>query len=147
MRADALSESPYESLVRAKILQGGIPLPELQVNLFDDRGFIGRVDCYWRQFGVVGEFDGEVKVTELLLPGESRDDVLRARARRDERLRGLGQRVLHWDAQDIHDVTPFLASIRNHLGDVYVDHGLCPEAMGYRRRRTEGRNNPSPRRQ
>lgn len=147
-RADARSESPYESLARALMLQNGIPLPELQVEFRDEQGnFVARSDFAWRRKRLIGEFDGEVKVTELLLPGESRDDVLRARARRDDRLRGLGQRVLHWDAQDIHDVTPFLASIRNHLGDVYVDHGLCPEAMGYRRRRTEGRNNPSPRRQ
>lgn len=121
------------------MLQHGIPLPEIQVEFTDAAGFVARVDFRWRRQRVVGEFDGEVKLTDLLLPGQTANDVLRARADRDDRLRRLGQQVLHWTARDIHEVTPFLESIRHHFGDAHVDHGLCPEAMGFKRRRTPER--------
>ncbi len=133
LRADARSESPYESLCRALMLQHGIPLPELQVELSDEHGFIGRVDFWWRFLRLVGEFDGEVKLLDHLADGQAVADALAARAARDDRLRARGESVEHWDAADVHDVNAFVRSIAKHLGDLRVDHGLCPEAMGYRR--------------
>lgn len=142
LRADPRSESPYESLARAIMLQDGIPLPDLQVDLHDDQGLIGRVDFHWKWKRLVGEFDGAAKLDELLKPGQSRDDVLRARSARDARLWAVRQNVLHWGADDVHDPGRLTASIRRWLGDVHVDHGLCPEAMGHRRGRRRERRRP-----
>ncbi|MDO5534802.1 MAG: hypothetical protein Q4F65_09140 [Propionibacteriaceae bacterium] len=139
LRADARSESPYESLCRALMLQHGIPLPELQVDLTDERGFIGRVDFWWRYARLVGEFDGMVKLLDHL-GDDSIADALAHRSARDDRLRARGETVLHWVADDIHQVEPFVMSLREHFGDQLVDHGLRPEAMGYRRVR--GRTGP-----
>lgn len=141
-RADPRSESPYESMVRAIILQNGLPLPDLQVEFSDATGLVGRVDFRWKRERLVGEFDGAVKLDELLAPGQDRLDALRARGVRDDRLAALGQRVIHWEAADVHEVGPIVASLRHYLGDVQVDHGLCAEARGLRKTR-----NRSPRHQ
>lgn len=132
-RADPRSESAYESVCRGVMLQQGIPLPELQVKMSDAAGFIGRVDFWWRLFKVVGEFDGAVKLTEAMLRGRTPEAEFAARAARDKRLRGIGQTVLRWVADDIHAVGPFVSSIRAQIGEAVVDHGLCPEAMDYKR--------------
>lgn len=134
-RGDPRSESPYESLVRAQLLQGGVPLPELQVSLFDADGFVGRPDFLWRRQGVVGEFDGETKYTTLLAPGQTREDVLRLQELRQRRLEGMGLRVVRWGKEAVHDPDAVTASIRALIGDVLVDHGLCPEAHDLRRPR------------
>lgn len=135
MRADARSESPYESLVRGLILQEGVPMPELQVSLFDEDGFVGRPDFYWRWGRLVGEFDGNTKYTSLLRPGETKEDVLARQRIREGRFRDMGLRVLRWTADDVHTPLGVTASIRAELGDILVDHGMCPEAHDYRRPR------------
>lgn len=138
-RADARSESPYESLVRAQILQAGLPLPLLQHEFSDEWGFVGRVDCYWREFDLVGEFDGEIKYTELLPPDETRLDVLARQGIRQERIERLGNRFVRWISSDVHERGSIERSLRVYMGDAYVDHGLCPEALDYRRPRNRRR--------
>lgn len=128
-RADGRSESPYESLARAIMLQESLPLPELQADLFDRwGGFIGRVDFLWRRARVIGEFDGATKYDELLLPGQSASDVLAAQEARQARLEASGWRVLRWRAEDLHERTPFVQSVREALRGARVDHALRPEA-------------------
>ncbi|MDO5533506.1 MAG: hypothetical protein Q4F65_02495, partial [Propionibacteriaceae bacterium] len=134
-RADAQSESPYESQVRALILQEGVPLPELQVSLFDADGFAGRPDFLWRRWGVVGEFDGEWKYSTLLRPGETAEQVLARQRARQERFERMGLRVVRWGKDDVHTPGAVAASIRALIGDVAVDHRMCPEAHDYRRPR------------
>lgn len=134
-RADPRSESPYESLVRAQILQDGVPMPELQARLFDADGFAGRPDFFWRRWGVVGEFDGETKYTTLLEPGQTREDVMEAQEIRQARFRRMGLRVVRWGSVDVHDPCEVTASIRALIGDVVVDHGMCPEAHDFRKPR------------
>jgi hypothetical protein len=57
--ADGRAESALESLSRLRIAEAGLPLPELQVRITWANGaWIGRVDFYWDEFGVVGEADG-----------------------------------------------------------------------------------------
>ena len=58
------SESPLESLGRLALVEAGLPEPELQVQVHDRRGFVGRVDQLWRQQRVVGEADGLGKYTD-----------------------------------------------------------------------------------
>lgn len=59
--ADGRAESPLESAGRVRIVTSGLPAPELQVELWDDDGFIGRVDGWYDDAAVALEFDGAVK--------------------------------------------------------------------------------------
>lgn len=55
---DGLSESAGESLSRVLFVNNAIPTPELQVRLYDNEGgFVARPDFFWREYGVVGEFE------------------------------------------------------------------------------------------
>ncbi|MFF1528123.1 type IV toxin-antitoxin system AbiEi family antitoxin domain-containing protein [Cellulomonas sp. NPDC058312] len=98
---DGRSESPGESLSRARMYQLGIQPPELQHRLADSRGPIGRVDFWWPAAGVVGEFDGRTKYRAGAvgdpLPPEER--VWREK-RREDRIRALGLRVARWTWAD-----------------------------------------------
>jgi hypothetical protein len=75
--ADALAESPFESISRFRLAQQGIPSPELQVVLLlNGKGI--RVDFLWRQFRVVGEADGMTKYTDAeALRAEKRRQLIR----------------------------------------------------------------------
>ena len=139
LRADARSESPYESLVRATILQAGLPMPTLQFEFFDKQGrFLGRSDFYWPEHKLVGEFDGKVKLTTLLAPGETPEDVLARQDRRQRRIEALGNDFVRWTSADVHAPGAIVESLRRFLGDARVDHGMCPEAHDYRRPRYRG---------
>ena len=140
LRADPRSESPYESLVRAKILQAGLPMPVLQFEFFDTQGrFLGRSDFYWPEHNLVGEFDGKVKLTALLRPGETPEDVLVRQDLRQRRIEALGKVFVRWGSEDVHEPGAIEQSLRPFFGDIRVDHGLCPEAHDYRRPRYRGR--------
>ena len=53
------AESREESLLRLLILDAGLLEPELQVEIFDARGFIGRFDLVYREARVIIEYDGD----------------------------------------------------------------------------------------
>ncbi len=92
----ALSESPLESVSRIRIVESGLPEPELQTELADVHGrFVGRVDFYWDRLGVVGEADGMGKYVSA--------DVLRAEKVRQERLEECGLTVVRWGWRDLAD--------------------------------------------
>ncbi|WP_446665261.1 hypothetical protein [Flexivirga sp. B27] len=98
--ADGRAESPLESLSRIRMFQLGLPMPELQVEFYDASGFIGRVDFFWRQLGIIGEADGRVKfrVTEGLTGKAAEEAAWRAKRRDDRLLRHPAVRkVGHWD--------------------------------------------------
>jgi hypothetical protein len=60
--ADALSESPLESVSRLVLRWEGLAPPALQVTLLDPYGApVGRGDFYWDEFGVIAEADGRSK--------------------------------------------------------------------------------------
>lgn len=82
--ANALSESPLESLVRLCLVMRGIPAPELQVEIHaEDR--LHRADMLWRERRVIVEADGRVKYS---------DDALWREKLRQERLERAGFRVV-----------------------------------------------------
>jgi hypothetical protein len=57
---DKRAESPMESWTRWLIHEAGLPMPDLQRDLHDERGwFIGRADFVWRDRKVLVEFDGD----------------------------------------------------------------------------------------
>lgn len=57
--SDGGAESPQESRLRLTLIDGGLPMPETQIEFRDDYGlpFI-RVDMGWREWKVAVEYDG-----------------------------------------------------------------------------------------
>ena len=90
-----LRESPLESASYADFVDWGTPLPEMQVTIHDDDGFVGRVDFLWRDARVIGECDGAMKY-------ESRG-VLIAERHREQRLRDLGYTVVRWTWDELRN--------------------------------------------
>lgn len=92
----ALRESPLESDSWAYFVEYGLPLPEMQVALFDGDGrFLGRADFWWEQARLVGECDGRSKYTD--------SHVLYEEKRREDAIRADGNDVIRWGAPDLHD--------------------------------------------
>ncbi len=94
-----LAESPGESISRWELAMAGLPAPELQVWLpcWDSEA---RVDFFWEEYGVVGEFDGAVKYG-VDLAGPDPTKALSAEKRRDDGLRAHGYTVIHWTWDDL----------------------------------------------
>lgn len=99
--ADALSESPGESWSAVVIDNLGLPAAERQHPFEDEDGFIGRVDFWWPERRVVGEFDGRVKYGRVNPSGRPPEDVLWDEKRREDRLRAIGQAVVRWTSSDL----------------------------------------------
>lgn len=92
--ADGRSESVGETRLRISIRGMGLPPPELQCGVFDDRHqFLGRVDLAMLEFGVLLEFDGMVKYGKAFNPHQTEMDALRAEKAREESLWAAGWQV------------------------------------------------------
>ena len=52
------AQTVLETFSRLRLIEAGVPEPELQVPIHDEDGLIGNVDMYWAGLGVVGEADG-----------------------------------------------------------------------------------------
>lgn len=115
--ADPRAESPGESYSRALMRQFAIRPPTgLQHELFDaSGGFAGRVDFWWEEEGVVGEFDGLGKYTRLLKPGQSPEDVIRAEKARESNIRDLGYDVVRWITDDLWRPRQFIRALERAL--------------------------------
>jgi len=104
--ADQRAESPGESRFRYICWEQGLPKPELQFKVFDERGqLIGTTDLAWPVRQLLGEFDGKVKYGRLLKPGQSPGDVVFDEKRREDRLReATGWPMVRtvWDELDDH---------------------------------------------
>lgn len=87
------AQSPLESISRVRLVKCGLPEPELQVPMCDDRGLIGYLDMWWPTLGVIGEADGAMKYEDR--------DVLLAEKHREDRLRALGFAVVRWTWAEI----------------------------------------------
>lgn len=105
--ADARSESPGESYSRAVLHRHGFPVPELQQEFRSPGGtFLGRTDFFWREQGLVGEFDGAVKYGRS--DDESRAqslqpswETLTREKRREDAIRAGGVKFVRWSWADI----------------------------------------------
>lgn len=90
--AEPASESAMETRLRLLLVQAGLPRPEAQVPLHDERGrFLGRPDLYYRPQRLCLEYDG----------GTHRDSLLEDN-RRQNRLLNAGFRLLRFAAADVH---------------------------------------------
>lgn len=56
--ADPRAESPMESEARLAMLDGGLPVPELQYEILDGNGELRRLDFAWPDARVAAEYDG-----------------------------------------------------------------------------------------
>lgn len=77
---------------------GGLPIPNIQVELFDTHGLlVGRVDFEWPDFWHCGEFDGRVKYGRLNPHvGDQAGRVLVEEKRREDRIRALPRGMTRW---------------------------------------------------
>ena len=83
--------------------QYGLPAPQPQVRILDERGrFVARVDFAWLSHGVVGEADGLVKY------GDGAARSIAEEKQREARLQALGLVVVRWTARQLHGDPPLL---------------------------------------
>lgn len=83
--ADGRAESVGESRSRYLCWWAGLPAPEPQYEITDERGrVVARVDLAWPEYGVFLEFDGKVKYTKYLRPGEDATDAVLREKRREQ---------------------------------------------------------------
>lgn len=101
--ADPRSESTGESFSRALIEELGFVRPRPQHVVHDERRrFAARVDFWWEEVSVVGEFDGVGKY-DIDLHGseDARRRSIRREAERDRVLARLTRRQVHWTWADL----------------------------------------------
>jgi hypothetical protein len=91
--ADGRAESPMESRMRWRFIDGGLPAPELQIRVVD--GTVSRyLDTGWRDRRVGAEYDG---VAAHMTPVQLRDD-----RRRHNWLTENDWTLLHFTADDVY---------------------------------------------
>lgn len=107
--ADGLSESPGESWTRVLFVSLGLPKPELQVEIRDERGrLVGRVDFLFRAQRTIVEFDGLVKYA-----GADGRRALIAEKRREDTLRALGFEMVRLTWRDLYDMPRLEQAMRS----------------------------------
>ncbi|WP_324192570.1 hypothetical protein [Nocardia transvalensis] len=128
------SESVGESRSRVMLQRLGLPMPASQGEVYTGEGqFLGRVDFYFGDTGVVGEFDGRIKYERLLRPGEEAGDAVFAEKRREDALRANGFQVVRWtwDELPTGEVLPrirrALARSRHEHPDGFIRQAALPE--------------------
>jgi len=88
----APAESPMETRLRWLLIKAGLPVPEVQTDLYDGEGnLVGRADLYYPRAHLVIEFDG----------GNHRDRLV-GDDRRQNALIAAGYRVLRFTAADVY---------------------------------------------
>jgi hypothetical protein len=99
---DGLSETVGESRSRVMLRTFAFPAPELQIALCAPDGrFLGRCDFLNEEEGVISEFDGRVKYTKHVPPGQVAGDVAFEEKRREDELRSHGWVVVRWVWADL----------------------------------------------
>jgi len=116
--ATGKSESPGESYSRVQFLALGYPPPELQVDFYDELGWIGRVDFFWRHLGLICEFDGLSKygARRLYQRGLTLEQILMVEKKREDRLRRVSTDFVRLDFEKVEN--------RRALAEYLRPHGL-----------------------
>ncbi|MDX5319093.1 MAG: hypothetical protein LPK38_07070, partial [Actinomycetes bacterium] len=113
VRADRRSESPAESLARARMYQIGAPIPDLQRTFFHDGVLVGRSDFYWEDADCIGEMDGDVKYLGASVPGgKPPEEVVIAEKRSEDALRRLVAAFIRFTWNDALTIAPLEAELR-----------------------------------
>ncbi|WP_197519728.1 hypothetical protein [Pseudonocardia sp. HH130630-07] len=114
--ADRCADGPGESRSRVRMQRFGVPPPVLQHVVRDHRGgHVGRVDFWWPDHGVVGEFDGMEKYGRSLRGEETvATAVLREKHREDALRAQPGVRaVVRWTWRDLDPFDPTATRLRS----------------------------------
>jgi hypothetical protein len=101
--ADGFAESPQETRLRLLLVRAGLPAPATQFRVFDDEGFVARVDLAYPDLRIAIEYDG-------LWHAERRafmDD-----RRRRNRLTAAGWVVLHVTVDDLRHPERLVARVK-----------------------------------
>lgn len=105
----------------------GVAAPVLQ-HVVRDRSdrFVGQVDFWWPEPGIVGEFDGMEKYGRSLRPGETVAEAVLREKRREDALRAQPEvrTVVRWTWPDIDDFDETAARLPRY----------CAAAHGFRQR-------------
>ncbi|OBG94985.1 hypothetical protein A5698_16260 [Mycobacterium sp. E136] len=106
--ADARAESPMESEARLAMIDGGLPMPELQYELVDGNGELRRLDFAWPDARVAVEYDG--------VDWHAEPEALRNDRRRRLALQDVGWTVIAIVADDVrHRSWDFVARVNREL--------------------------------
>jgi hypothetical protein len=114
---DGRSESVGESLSRVRMSDYGLPRPDLQYEVVTLDGRRYRVDFFWEEYGVVGEFDGALKYTER--------HHLIAEKQREDAIRDLGLEAIRWNWTEL-DHFEVVAQRFERAADRYLRKQLKP---------------------
>jgi hypothetical protein len=105
--------SPGETRSRVAVHRAGLPAPVLQKQLYTASGrFLGQVDFWWEELGVVGEFDGRTKYGRTLKPGQDPGEVVFAEKLREDAIRADGHGMARWTWSELRDFAPVARRIR-----------------------------------
>ena len=133
---DGRAESPLETRGRLAILAAGLPRPELQVELWDQDGFVARVDAWYDEAAVAVEFDGRVKYVDPR-PGVTPAEALWTEKRREDRIRSLDVRTVRIVNDDLGSPWP---RMRARLGDLLATRPIGPRRFRVVRTLEPGRD-------
>ena len=116
--ASPLVESIGEARTLYLLWRHHLPMPMLQHVITDERGReLARLDFAWPEHKVYLEFDGKVKYTDLLQPGETITDVVLREKRREEMIHErTGWRCIRITWADLEHPERTVARIRAALG-------------------------------
>ncbi|MBD8042998.1 hypothetical protein H9638_04145 [Arthrobacter sp. Sa2BUA2] len=98
--ADRRSESPGESYSRAMLHRHGFPVPELQHEFVTPAGRF-RTDFFWKDQGLVGEFDGAGKYGRGPAAEAPSWDTLLQEKQREDAIRATGVGFVRWSWADV----------------------------------------------
>jgi G:T-mismatch repair DNA endonuclease (very short patch repair protein) len=105
--ADGCAESPPETRLRLLMVRAGLPVPTAQYRVFDDDGFVARVDFGYPELKFAIEYDGAWH-------GEA--GQLGRDRRRLNRLSAAGWRVFFVTASDMYDPEDLVTRLVAALG-------------------------------
>ena len=108
IHADPRAESPMESEARLAMIDGGLPIPELQYEIVDGNRDLRRVDFAWPQHRLAVEYDG--------LDWHADPEAMRRDRRRHAALQDVGWTVIAIVSEDVrYRAWEFVARIDQHL--------------------------------
>jgi hypothetical protein len=103
------ADSPAESTMRMRFLRAGLPIPQVNADIFDpDHNWIAMVDLAWPEHSVAFDYEGDHHRTDR---AQWTKDLVRAR-RVDE----AGWKYVRAGGADLTDTAPLINSLRRLLG-------------------------------
>ena len=100
--ADDRSESPGESRSRYLFRREGLPIPQLQVPVYDADGqLIGYSDFGWLEYHHLGEFDGRIKYGGIASDRRTPQQIVFDEKRREDAMRSQLLGMSRWTWGDI----------------------------------------------